>query len=390
MGDVVLSPAMRTSVAALKMMRLQMDAAQNRLATGLKVASALDNPSSFFTAGALKSRANDLDVLLTNMGTAQSTFTAASKGIDAIESLLNQASSVATSALQSAATLVTVTGTNTSALATNTTIATTVGAADKFKAGDTVQISDGTTTATYTAANNDTAQTFLDAVNNTVGLKVQASLNGSGQIQLSATAGVNVTISSNTAGGPGSLSSVLSLNNGTTTFTANSVRTGAAAQFDSLRQQIDQLAADAGFQGVNLLGNDSMTVTFNETGSSKLSMNGIDASSSGIGLSASSGQFQTNTDINTALSNISTALTSLRNSASSFSTNLAMVQARQDFTKSMINTLNVGADNLTAADPNEEGALLLALKSRQDMTAIGMSITQSADTAALRLLGING
>jgi len=381
---------MRTSVAALKMMRLQMDAAQNRLATGLKVASALDNPSSFFTAGALKSRANDLDVLLTNMGTAQSTFTAASKGIDAIESLLNQASSVATSALQSAATLVTVTGTNTSALATNTTIATTVGAADKFKAGDTVQISDGTTTATYTAANNDTAQTFLDAVNNTVGLKVQASLNGSGQIQLSATAGVNVTISSNTAGGPGSLSSVLSLNNGTTTFTANSVRTGAAAQFDSLRQQIDQLAADAGFQGVNLLGNDSMTVTFNETGSSKLSMNGIDASSSGIGLSASSGQFQTNTDINTALSNISTALTSLRNSASSFSTNLAMVQARQDFTKSMINTLNVGADNLTAADPNEEGALLLALKSRQDMTAIGMSITQSADTAALRLLGING
>jgi len=381
---------MRTSVAALKMMRLQMDAAQNRLATGLKVASALDNPSSFFTAGALKSRANDLDVLLTNMGTAQSTFTAASKGIDAIESLLNQASSVATSALQSAATLVTVTGTNTSALATNTTIATTVGAADKFKAGDTVQISDGTTTATYTAANNDTAQTFLDAVNNTVGLKVQASLNGSGQIQLSATAGVNVTISSNTAGGPGSLSSVLSLNNGTTTFTANSVRTGAAAQFDSLRQQIDQLAADAGFQGVNLLGNDSMTVTFNETGSSKLSMNGIDASSSGVGLSASSGQFQTNTDINTALSNISTALTSLRNSASSFSTNLAMVQARQDFTKSMINTLNVGADNLTAADPNEEGALLLALKSRQDMTAIGMSITQSADTAALRLLGING
>jgi len=98
----------------------------------------------------------------------------------------------------------------------------------------------------------------------------------------------------------------------------------------------------------------------------------------------------TNGDITTALSNISTALSNLRNSASSFSTNLAMVQARQDFTKSMINTLNVGADNLTAADPNEEGALLLALKSRQDMTAIGMSITQSADTAALRLLGING
>src|SRR4029078_10778435 len=248
-------------------------------ATGLKVASALDNPSAFFTGGALKSRANDLDVLLTHMGTAQSTFNAASKGIDAIESLLNQASSVATSALQSAATLVTVTGTNTSALATNTTIATTVVAADKFKAGDTVQISDGTTTATYTAANNDTAQTFLDAVNNTVGLKVQASLNGSGQIQLSAPAGVNVTISSNTAGGPGSLASVLSLNNGTTTFTANSVRTGAAAQFDSLRQQIDQLASDAGFQGVNLLANDTMSVTFNESGSSKLIITGINAHS---------------------------------------------------------------------------------------------------------------
>lgn len=387
MGDIVLSSAMRNSVAALKVMRTQIDATQNRLVTAQRVSSALDNPTAFFSASAMKNRASDLSVLLTAMNSAQSTFSAASTGIDAIEKLLHQASSVATSALQSADTLVTVSGTNTSALATNTVIASVAGAADKFKAGDTVQISDGTTTATYTAANNDTVQTFLDAVNNTSGLKVQASLNDSGQITLSATSNVNVTISSNTAGGPGSLSSVLSLSNGTNSFTANSVRTGAAAQFDSLLQQIDDLARDAGFEGVNLLAGDTLSVNFNETGSSRLSLTGVDASSTGLGLAASTSQFQTDASINTALSNITTALTNLRNASSSFSTNLSLVQAREEFTKGMVNTLNTGADNLTAADVNEEGAILLALKARQDMAVFGMSITQSAETAALRLLG---
>src|SRR5690242_13919653 len=83
------------------------------------------------------------------------------QGITTIRSLIASAQSVANQALQSASTLVTITGTNGTALTTGTTIATTAGSSTTFKAGDVVTVSDGTTTATYTAANNDTVQTFL-------------------------------------------------------------------------------------------------------------------------------------------------------------------------------------------------------------------------------------
>ena len=46
------------------------------------------------------------------------------------------------------------------------------------------------------------------------------------------------------------------------------VRATLAAQFDTLRSQIDQLAADAGINGVNLLGGNNLTITLNETGTS--------------------------------------------------------------------------------------------------------------------------
>jgi flagellin-like hook-associated protein FlgL len=253
MGDITLSSAMRSSLTALKTTRQQMDTAQLRLATARRVNTALDNPANFFTSNALRNRANDLNQLITGMETAQSTVAAAGKGLEAIGKLLDLARSVANSAQQSSDTLVTVTATNSAPLTSASTIATTAGSASQLKAGDTISVSDGTTTATYTAADGDTVQTLLDTVNNTAGLQVHASLNGNGQVNLSATSNVSVTVSSS-ASGAGSLSSVLSLNDGTTAYQANSTRADAAAQFDSIRRQIDQVAKNAGYAGVNLLG----------------------------------------------------------------------------------------------------------------------------------------
>ena len=68
-------------------------------------------------------------------------------------------------------------------LTTSSQIASAGGSATRFRAGDVVTVSDGTTTATYTAVNGDTVQTFLDTINNTANLKIDASLNSNGDIE---------------------------------------------------------------------------------------------------------------------------------------------------------------------------------------------------------------
>ena len=78
-------------------------------------------------------------------------------------------------------------------------------------------------------------------------------------------------------------------------------------------------------------------------------------------------------------------LTTLRSQAQSLSSNLSTVQIRQDFTKAMINTLNNGADSLTLADSNEEGANLLALQTRQQLSTTALSLASQADQNVLRL-----
>ena len=50
--------------------------------------------------------------------------------------------------------------------------------------------------------------------------------------------------------------------------TDTTVRATLASQFDALVTQIGQLAGDSGFNGINLLGGDTLTVTLDETGNS--------------------------------------------------------------------------------------------------------------------------
>jgi flagellin len=75
----------------------------------------------------------------------------------------------------------------------------------------------------------------------------------------------------------------------------------------------------------------------------------------------------------------------LRSQASEFGSNLSIVETREDFTKSMINTLETGAANLTLADTNEEGANLLALQTRQQLSTTSLSLATQADQNVLRL-----
>src|SRR6185312_13575163 len=177
--DVSLPAASRTALFALTGIQSDMSKLQLRLATGKRVNSPIDDPNAYFLSQSLSARAATLGSLAANISTAQSTIDAANNGLASIQSLLTSAQSIANQALQSSQVLTTVTGTNSSAFTTSSVIASAGGSATRLKAGDTVTVGDGTTTATYTAVNGDTIQDLLDAVNNTSGLNVTASLNSS-------------------------------------------------------------------------------------------------------------------------------------------------------------------------------------------------------------------
>ena len=93
---------MRSNLLSLQQTAKLQDLTQNRLATGLKVNSAIDNPSSYYTAQSLNNRAEDLNILLDAMSQGIQTLKAVNESIEAGTKFLEQAKSVASSALETA------------------------------------------------------------------------------------------------------------------------------------------------------------------------------------------------------------------------------------------------------------------------------------------------
>jgi flagellin len=159
-----------------------------------------------------------------------------------------------------------------------------------------------------------------------------------------------------------------------------------SSQFDDLRTQIDQLAGDSGLNGINLLNGDNLTITLNETGGSTVVISGYtDTTGGALAVGAAANNWASTGDLDAAASDLTAALVSLRSQSQTLSSTLQTVQVRQDFTKAMINTLNAGADSLTLADSNEEGANLLALQTRQQLSTTALSLAAQADQNVLRL-----
>ncbi|WP_436153436.1 flagellin, partial [Bosea sp. LjRoot90] len=177
----------------------------------------------------------------------------------------------------------------------------------------------------------------------------------------------------------------------------SAVRSNLIDQFNDLRNKIDDLAKDSGFNGLNLLGGDRLSVVFNEkTGKNqtKLDVQGTQLSSDNLGITkagntqlAGSVNFQNDSDLEAATKSLTGALTSLKSLSSTFGASLSVVQTRQDFTKDMSNVLTTGADNLVNADLNQEAASLLALQTRQQLSQQALSLANQADQGVLRLLG---
>ncbi|MBF0128921.1 MAG: flagellin, partial [Alphaproteobacteria bacterium] len=259
------------------------DMTQERLATGKKVNSALDNPSSYFTAQSLNNRAGDLSDRLDGIGQALQTLKAADKAIQAITALVTQAKALANNALDN--------------------------------------VSD------------------------------------------SATVKKNMT------------------------------------DFQIVMAQINSAVNDASYKGVNLLKStpDNLIATFNEDGTSKLTVTGISMTMTGLSITTASTSAQTLSatgtagdwgnvsGINLSLSQINNALTTLRTNAASFGTSSAIIQTREDFAKNLITTLKAGADKLTLADMNEEAANMLALQTQRQMGTNSLSMASQAAQSVLQM-----
>lgn len=171
-------------------------------------------------------------------------------------------------------------------------------------------------------------------------------------------------------------------------------RASLQTQFDSIRTQIDQVSTDSGYKGTNLLASSALSVKFDETGTSTLTITGFDASTVGLNISSAAtvGSDWGNataatgtTAINASLTQLTNALTSLRTNSQTLASNLNVVQIRSDWATGMITTLNTGADKLTSADINEEGANMLMLQTRQSLSTTALSLSAQAAQSVLKL-----
>jgi flagellin-like hook-associated protein FlgL len=168
--------------------------------------------------------------------------------------------------------------------------------------------------------------------------------------------------------------------------TGKRARTDYRNDFNDTLDQIRTLAKDASYNGVNLLAGDDLKVVFNEDGKSSLNIAGVDVLDT-LGLSALSGdEFMDSSSLDKVVSTLNSALSGLDSLSSKFGSQLSVVQTRQDFTKSMIGTLDDGSNTLTAADTNEEAANLATLQTRQSLIVSSLSISTSQEQNILQLL----
>jgi flagellin len=169
---------------------------------------------------------------------------------------------------------------------------------------------------------------------------------------------------------------------------AQNTRANLVSQYNTVIDQITTTASDSSFNGVNLLNGDTLSLTFNESGKSKLNIQGVTFDPAGLGLASltSGTDFLDNAATNKVLSKLTDASSALRSQASALGSNLSVVQLRQDFSKQMINVLQTGASNLTLADTNEEAANSQALSTRQSIAVSALSLANQSQQGVLQLL----
>ena len=168
--------------------------------------------------------------------------------------------------------------------------------------------------------------------------------------------------------------------------TANTTdRATFSTQYFTLISQINTLASDSQYRGTNLLTGATLTVNFNEDATSNLQVKGFTATSAGLSIGNPTNAWTADGDITLSQIHLTSATTQLRTQSKNLANNLNIITTRQNFTDQMIGTLQTGADNLTLADMNQEGANMLMLQTRQNLGTTALSLSSQAAQSVLRL-----
>jgi flagellin len=386
MSSIVLSASVRQNLLSLQSTADLLSTTQNRLSTGKKVNTALDNPTNYFTAQGLDNRANDISNLLDGIGNGVQVLQAANTGITSLQKLVDTAKSIANQVLQTTVGYSSK-STVTSAAALGGTAANLVDGAT-IKAGQTIIVAANGNLPALTVTIG--ASESLDQLNTALAAgNLSATLDNSNKLVISTTNdAASSTIGAVTVGSTP----------GTATFGAatvpvadpasQAIRSNLVSQYNNIIAQISTTAQDSSFNGINLLNGDNLKLTFNETGKSTLNITGVTYSATGLGLNAlvSGTDFLDNNSANKAIAAITAASTSLRTEASALGSNLSIVQIRQDFSKNLINVLQTGSSNLTLADTNEEAANSQALSTRQSIAVSALALANQSQQSVLQLL----
>ena len=375
MSDITLTAGIRNNLLSLQQTSRDLTTTQEHLATGKKVNSAADDPSAYFTSQNLTNSANSLSSLLDQIGQGLQTIDAATNGLQGITSLLQQALSTVQQAQSDPFA---------TAAATTGTVNLATAGAPSAAAGN-LLLSVGTSTATIAVTSGEALSAIESAINSasttTLGGAVTASDNGSGDLVLSSTSTAFTVGSNATATG-------LGIGTGAITGTSTT-RTSLQTNYNTLLTQINQLASDSGYNGVNLIGGNNLQINFNETATSSLTINGVNFNAPGLGLSSVSGastnSFFDSSQLSSLVTNINTAITNVQSQTETFGTNSSTISTRQTFTTNMINTLQTGASNLVAADQNQESANLLTEQTQQQLEISALSIANQARQSVLKL-----
>lgn len=249
---------------------------------------------------------------------------------------------------------------------------------------------------TVTLDDTTTIQSLIDDINaGTTGLAASYD-EATGEISIRSTSSAVTQVTIENEVQNGSPDTVFGFGTGASDTTGGTdggdvVNLGAAAgrlaqlesDFNEIRSQIDTLVEDANYRGTNLLKGDNLVTDFNEDGSSGLTTEGVNFTSSGLGINEAN--FSSLSAASTTISEISAAQTEVRTFGESIANDLSVIQIREDFTKETINVLEEGSDKLTLADQNEEGAKLLALQTRQQLGITALSLASQSQQSVLRL-----
>ncbi|KZL21359.1 Flagellin [Pseudovibrio axinellae] len=399
MADITLTAAVRSNLSTLQNTASLISQTQERLATGKEVNSALDNPNSFFTASGLNARASDLANLQDDIGQSVSTVEAADAGLSSISDLLDSAKAKANQAaqtddLEERA----VYEKQFNELRTQIQdIAKDSGYKGKnLLAGDGNDVDvkfneDGSSNLTISAVDytdlGSAEGLFLDEL--AEGDYQVTSIDfGSDQISgstlLTDIDGFDVTdkitADLNEAGAADMLTIAADTTVDDLIAAIDGLGSGTKAVIEDGKLEIYSATADTDATTAN-------GIAFNQVDSSDVDVGG-NASFNGSAVAESAiGAWETTAGIDQSLEELDRAISTVRSQASTFGTNLTIVENRQDFTADLINTLEVGAGKLTLADTNLEGANLSALNTQNQIATSTLALAAQSNQSVLQLIG---